>query len=597
MVTDGEILQAVAEDFFSGYFARNPVEATLLGDHAHDGEWPDLSPAGREAYAKWVTDVLARVDAVPRETLSLDDSIDLDVLRDRLLREQLSNDVERPWRTSPLAYAYLIGGGLDGLIDRDFAPLAQRAGHLAQRLEGLPGLVQQAVANLDDPAIVKRPHAKVAVSQLAGIRLLIESEIPKQTQGAPKAVTDRIAAATPKAVDAVADLERHIGETLLPKASGEWRLGRKAFSRKLRLTLQTDLSADEVYRMAVEEHARVREKMAKLARELYVPLFGQKKLDKLEAGADSEVATRMIREVLAALADDHVDPDALRDAAEETLARLESFVKEAKIVSLDDREVLEVIWTPPHERGVAIAGLDPPPPLDADRPGLPSFYVVQPVPKDWPAARRRSFLREYNRFMLEILSIHEAIPGHFVQLYYGKREPSKIRKVFDNGPFVEGWAVYMERVMVESGYAGKQPEGKRPSGISKGLWKVKTSPALRAKAIALHGQKFYLRAVTNAILDHDIHAGVMKEEDAVRLMVDQAFQEEGEARAKWVRAQVSSTQLSTYFVGAVAWFRLREQAEARARKRGGAFDLAGFHSEALGHGAPPVHRLPELMGR
>jgi hypothetical protein len=303
----------------------------------------------------------------------------------------------------------------------------------------------------------------------------------------------------------------------------------------------------------------------------------------------------MTREVLAALADDHVEPDALREAAEETLARLESFVKEAKIVALDDSEVLEVIWTPPHERGVAIAGLDPPPPLDADRPGLPSFYIVQPIPEGWSKERRRSFLREYNRFMLEILSIHEAIPGHFVQLYYGRREPSKIRKVFDNGPFVEGWAVYMERVMVESGYAGKQPEGNRPRGVSKGLWKVKTSPELRAKAIALHGQKFYLRAVTNAILDHEIHAGTMGEEEAVHLMVDRAFQEEGEARAKWIRAQVSSTQLSTYFVGAVAWFRLREQAEARAKESGEAFDMAAFHGEALAHGAPPVHRLPDLM--
>jgi uncharacterized protein (DUF885 family) len=245
---------------------------------------------------------------------------------------------------------------------------------------------------------------------------------------------------------------------------------------------------------------------------------------------------------------------------------------------------------------VAIAGLDAPAPLDAQKPGLPSFYIVQPVPEDWTPERRESFLREYNHFMLEILSIHEAIPGHFVQLYYGKREPSRIRKVFSNGPFVEGWAVYTEHVMVEKGYSGKQPEGERPKKMAKGLWAVKSDPKLRAKAIALHGQKFFLRTVTNAIIDHEIHAGDMDEEHAVAFMVDRAFQEEGEARAKWVRAQLSSTQLSTYFVGATAWFRLREQAEARAKERGEAFDMASFHERALSHGAPPVHRLPELMG-
>jgi uncharacterized protein (DUF885 family) len=199
--------------------------------------------------------------------------------------------------------------------------------------------------------------------------------------------------------------------------------------------------------------------------------------------------------------------------------------------------------------------------------------------------------------MLEILSIHEAIPGHFVQLYWGKREPSRVRKVFHNGPFVEGWAVYTERVMVEAGYAGQAPSATtRPKTVSEALWTVQRSDALRAKAIRLHGLKFYLRTVTNAILDHEIHAGDMTREQAIELMVGRSFQERGEAEGKWVRAQVTATQLSTYFVGATAWFRLREQAEQRAAAAGVAFDLLEFHRAALAHGAPPVHRLPELMG-
>jgi len=268
-----------------------------------------------------------------------------------------------------------------------------------------------------------------------------------------------------------------------------------------------------------------------------------------------------------------------------------------QLVPLDPRERLEVIWTPAHQRGVAIAGLDAPPPLDAAEPGLPSFYLVQPLPDHWDATRRRSFLREYNTFMLEILSIHEAIPGHFVQLYYAKREPSLVRKLFGNGAFVEGWAVYTERVMVDAGYPGASttacpgatPQARgRPPGP--GLLRVQCDDPLRAKAIALHGAKFYLRSVTNALLDFEIHAGSMTEDQAVALMVERSFQQEGEARAKWVRAQLGAAQLSTYFVGAQAWFELRRRAEARD-----GFNLADFHHDALGFGAPPVSALPALL--
>jgi uncharacterized protein (DUF885 family) len=503
--------------------------------------------------------------------------------------------VEKPWTTNPLAYAGTIGSGIDDLCARDFAPVDQRAASLAARLEGLPALVDEAVVNLADPAVIKAPHARVAVDQLAGVEVLVEKEVPARMAGASEALRARIGAATPAALAAVRRLRAHV-KALEPQARGEWRLGRQAFDEKLRITLQTDLSADEVHAAAREEHVRVRARMAELARELYPALFGAAALQRLEGGGGADLEQRIVRDVLAELGTDHATPEGLRDAADETIARLSAFVTEHALVPLDPAEVLEVIWTPPHERGVAIAGLDAPAPLDAAKPGLPSFYVVQPVPEDWSAARRESFLREYNRFMMEILSIHEAVPGHFVQLYYAKRDPSPVRKLFSNGPFVEGWAVYAERVMVEAGYAGAGPAGTRPRRTAKGRWAVSTDAALRAKAIALHGQKFFLRTITNAILDHEIHAGTMTEEQAVALMVDGAFQEEGEARAKWVRAQLSSTQLSTYFVGATAWFRLRAQAEERARARGEAFSVAEFHREALSHGAPPVHRLPELMG-
>jgi uncharacterized protein (DUF885 family) len=425
---------------------------------------------------------------------------------------------------------------------------------------------------------------------------LIETEIPERTAGASSPLRERIAAAVPAALAAVERLRAHV-EALVPKAEGAWRIGPEAFSRKLGLTLQTELSADELLALARAEHERVRTEMQALARELYVAMYGGKALERHDKSGRIPDDDELVRRVLAELAADHPKPEQLRDAAAANLERLAAFVRDHQLVPIDEAEVLEVIWTPPHAQGVAIAGLAAPPPLDAEQPGLPSFYLVQPLPNEWSPELRESFLREYNTFMLEILSIHEAIPGHFVQLYWGKRESSRVRKVFDNGPFVEGWAVYTERVMVEAGYAGVGPTtAARPKGVSEALHAVQRSDELRAKAIRLHGLKFYLRTVTNAILDHEIHAGDMTRDEAIELMVGRSFQERGEAEGKWVRAQVTSTQLSTYFVGATAWFRLREQAEQRAAAAGEPFDLLAFHRAALAHGAPPVHRLPELMG-
>lgn len=595
-------LAELADQFLADYFEAAPVNATSYGEHAHDHRWPDLSLKGREADERWRLAQIDRLSAIPREDLDADGRLELDVIRNQLELWGFANEVEQIWRSDPLAYSYLISAGLDDLIRRDFAPLDARAASVAGRLEGLPALIDQAIENLSDPSLVRRPQAEVALSQLDGLRILIETDIPERTAAASPELRERIVVASLAALGSVEELRIHL-EALVPEAKGNWRLGRDMFSRKLALTLQTDLSADELLDLAHAEHERVRQQMWELAMELAKEMYqGPLSIQRgpLKGVHPSELHEvdhdLLVRGVLDELAADHPSPNQLRDAAAANLERLHAFVKDRRLVPLDEAEVLEVIWTPPHAQGVAIAGLAAPAPLDATTPGLPSFYLVQPLPTSWGSTPSESFLREYNTFMLEILSIHEAIPGHFVQLYWGKRETSRVRKVFDNGAFVEGWAVYTERVMVDAGYAGAPPSHtKKPPNVTNALWKVQRSDELRAKAIRLHGLKFYLRTVTNAILDHEIHARIMTREEAIELMVERSFQEDSEARTKWVRAQVTSTQLSTYFVGATAWFRLREQAEQRAAAAGETFDLLEFHRAALAHGAPPVHRLPELM--
>jgi uncharacterized protein (DUF885 family) len=197
-----------------------------------------------------------------------------------------------------------------------------------------------------------------------------------------------------------------------------------------------------------------------------------------------------------------------------------------------------------------------------------SEYAISPPPSDWKADRVASYLQEYNRSMLKILTIHEAYPGHYVQLEASNRHPSLIRKVLSSGTFAEGWAVYTEPMMLDQGFG----EGDL--------------------ALRLHQLKFYLRAVVNAILDHEMHAGEMTDAQAMELLTGRAFQTEGEAVGKVIRSKQSSCQLSTYFVGRTAFHRLRQKIQ---REQGDRFQLGRYHEAVLAHGTLPVKYLPELV--
>ena len=588
----------VQEQVFSEYFASRPVIATALGEHAHDGRWPDVSEAGIAADRARIDNALALLDGVDTTSLGPDETVDFRIIRNGLELQKFEHEVEQPWARDPFWYTGLIGTGLDDLVSRDFAPLPERAASLAARMEALPAFVEQAKAAFDPPNAML-PQTEVAIGQVDGIIDLIRTVIPERTRDAPDGARGKIGAATGPAVAALRDLQTDLRQRVRPNAAGAWRLGQANFERKLALTLQDDLSASELRRLAVVEHGRVRKHMTQLSYKLADTLLSKAQLRRIQrSAASSDVDSAVVSAVLAELGAYHVDPPNLRDAIELNLQRLGGFVKRERLVPLDEAARLEVIWTPPHQRGVFIAGLAAPGPLEPSDSGLPSFYLVQPIPEGWDDEVTESYLREYNNFMLEVLSIHEAIPGHFVQAYYAKKDPSKARRVFQSNPFVEGWAVYTEKLMVDRGYPGlgPGPDSPKPKWMSDGLWAVITDDKLRADAIALHRLKFYLRTVTNAILDHAVHTTNMSREEALELLITRSFQQEGEAIQKWVRAQVTSTQLSTYFVGAQAWFRLRKKAEIRARDAGEEFDLGSFHAEALRHGAPPVHMLPELMG-
>jgi len=339
-----------------------------------------------------------------------------------------------------------------------------------------------------------------------------------------------------------------------------FRIGPDLFEKKLFHTLQEGISAEDVLESANNYLRVVQDEMFMLAEPLYVEWFGE------APQTDShENKLRMTRRVLDRIAEDHAPRDQVVSAARESINELIQFIKDNDVLTLDDSKPLEIRETPEYQRGVSGASLQSPGPLESN---LPTFYNVSPIPEDWTEEQSTSFLKEYNTISMKILSIHEALPGHYVQLYYANRHPSLVRAAFGSGVMIEGWAHYAESMMVDAGFGGGDPR------------------------YSLVEKKWKLRGIVNAIIDQKIHAGRMTKEEVLNLTINEAFQEESEAEGKWIRAQLTSAQLSTYFTGYILFMELLEDYK---EQEGDNFSLRKFHEELLSHGSIPIRYIRKMM--
>jgi uncharacterized protein (DUF885 family) len=362
-------------------------------------------------------------------------------------------------------------------------------------------------------------------------------------------------------VDCLKEYQKFLEEDLQPRAHGEWRLGRERFAQKLELELDAGRTADEVLADAEAEFERVQRDMYVIARQLWHRHFPKAALPPDDAAGRRQT----IQRVLGQIAREHGRPAGLVRDVRATVQAVKQFIATRDLLRLPAPDLCRIIEMPEFQRGNATAYMSSPPPLD---PKATGFFAVSPPPKDWDARRVQSYLEEYNDHMLQILTIHEAYPGHYVQGEYANRNPSLIRKLLSSGVFVEGWAVYTEQTMLDQGYGAGD------------------------LALRLTQLKFYLRAVANTLLDHRMHCTDLTDEAALKFLIEEAYQSEGEAKLKLIRAKQSSVQLSTYFVGRMAFYRLRQQVE---RELGDRFDLGRFHEAVLQPGAVPVKYLPELV--
>ncbi len=538
----------------------SPIWATGIGDHRFDGELDDLSAEGRQRALDARRGLLAELQAIDVAALSRENQVDASILRNKLEADIWSAEVLQSWAWDPLSYNSMAGGSLYDLVSRDFAPLPERLASATARMEKLPALLAQARANLD-PARVPKIHAETVARQNRGILSIVDSFIVPHIGELPADGQQRLQAAIDGLKTAVDAHQQWLDGTLVPNAQGDFRIGAQLYDQKLQFALNSSLSRAEIGERARAELARVRDEMYGIARTVLKDRADAPALPDAPSDDQRQAAIEAALELAYA---ERPARDKVVDDARVALDHATAFVRQHDLMTLPDTQV-EIILMPEFQRGVAVAYCDSPGPLDKH---LKTFYAVSPIPEDWNQQQVDSFLREYNSRMIHLLSIHEGTPGHYLEGWHSGKFPSTLRAVLRSGMFAEGWAVYTEKMMADAGYLDNDP------------------------LFRLVQLKFYLRSVANAILDQGVHVDGWSRDQAMRLMTHDTFQQESEAAGKWIRAQLSSAQLPTYFVGVQEHFDMRKAVE---QQRGADFDLKTYHDQVLSYGAPPVRFVRQLM--
>ena len=539
----------IADDAVASWCAQYPAEATFFGEHSHDDRLGDPTMAAEQQRRAELSTLLAQLDELPADQLDIADAVDRDILRTAVESELLAlTDLdEASW--NPMLHN--PGQALYGLLSRDFAPLPQRLSSVTGRLRAIPDYLEAARGRLSDMCQV---HVETAIGQLDGTLALIEGEIPAALAEAGTG-TDLSAEINQAATAVRAHQDWLRGQ--LAGAQRSPRLGKELFASKLALTLATPWQPTALLDQAYRDLERVESELA----ELVGRTTGAGTADRAAIAAE-----------FSRLAADAPTSETILRLCQDALTETTEFVRRHDLMTLLDDPV-DIIEMPEIDRGVAVAYCVPVGALETAP--LATQFAVSPTPKDWSEERVRSFYREYNNHMLHNLTIHEAMPGHVEQLSHAYRYQgsNRVRAVFGSGSFIEGWAVYAEELMAGLGYR---------SDIS----------AEAAAAVRMQQLKMQLRSVLNTIMDVSFHTGDLDERQAMELMTERGYQEDGEAAGKWRRVQLSSTQLSTYYVGYLEVSGL----VADLRLARPSWTDRQLHDEVLNYASPPVRYLRQLLG-
>jgi uncharacterized protein (DUF885 family) len=466
----------------------------------------------------------------------------------------------KSWEWNPSEYN--VCGSFSELLNGNYAPLNQRMNDLFLKMKNVTEFYEAAKANIKNPT---PEHTQLAIDQNLGGVSIFETEFIDSIQkinvseAQKKSMIDASKAAA-KAVLAYAEWLKKLDN----KTPRSFRLGAALYSKKFDFDIQSSYTADEIYQKAIDHKKELHQKMFELSNQLWSKYMGtsMKPTDTL----------KLIRQVIDKISLTHTTPDSFQTTIEHQMPELVKFINEKNLIYIDPSKPLVVRKEPAYMAGVAGASISAPGPYDKNG---NTYYNVGSM-KGWDKEKAESYLREYNKYILQILDIHEAIPGHYTQLVYSNQSPSIIKALFGNNAMIEGWAVYGERMMLESGY------GEDPS-----LHSGQASPEMW-----LMYYKWNLRSTCNTILDNSVHSRNMSKEEAMHLLMDEAFQQKTEAEGKWRRVSVTQVQLCCYFTGFTEIYEFRESLK---KKQGDKFDLKKFHEKFLSYGSAPVKYIKALM--
>jgi uncharacterized protein (DUF885 family) len=549
-------MDALSTQFLGALWKVDPETAISVGkyDTAASMTIPDATT--RAAQLAFIDDWLGRFAKTDARQLSAKQRTDLALLVNKLNADRWYLTTFREFEWNPALYN--IASPIDFILNTEYAAKPQRLRTLLKRIAGVPAYYEAARANISNPT---REHTQLAIAQAPGVLALL-GDLDKEAQASilspmeKQLFAQRVSQAR-AAVDGYAAWLGELDKTMAQTGGGRsFRIGKELYEAKFAFDIQAGSSGEQTYRKALAAREQLLANMDRLADELW-----PKYMDSTPKPADR---TEKIGMVIATLSANHVKREDFFPEIRRQIPVLQDWVIQKNLLTLDPNKPLQVRETPAYQRGVAGASIEAPGPY---RPQDRTYYNVTPL-DGMSDEQAESSLREYNHWILQILNIHEAIPGHYAQLVYANKSPSIVKSIFGNGAMVEGWAVYGERMMLESGYGDNAPE----------MW--------------LMYSKWNLRSVTNTILDYSVHVLGMEQAEAMDLLTRQAFQTQREAAEKWRRAQLSSVQLASYFSGYSEIMELREE---RKQALGNKFVLKEFNEHFLSYGSAPVRVIRELM--
>jgi len=534
-----------------------PEYATRVGNYRHADRMtvPDAARRAQSvAFHTRQLDALAKFDPAK---LSASNRVDLALMQNRFASQKWNIETFKAWQWQPSSYN--VGGDFGVLINTEFAPLETRLRHVITRLEKVPAYYAAAKAAIDKPT---KEHTELSLIQSQGALRVFGEDLEKKVAAssltaAEKTLFSERNAAAKAAINDYIEFLR-VWETELRGVSPRsFRIGKELYAQKFAYDIQSSFTVEQLHQRAMQEKAALHDAMEKLARQLWPKWMAGKPMpaDRLD----------MIRAVLDELSKHHTKRENFVETIRAQIPALEKFVREKDLLDQDPTRPLVVRETPHYMRGGgAGASISAPGPFD---PQANTYYNVTPLDAFTPA-QAASFLREYNDWTLQILNIHEAIPGHYTQLMHANKSKSLVKSLFGNGAMIEGWAVFSEKVMLDAGYDNGSPE----------IW--------------ISWMKWNLRSVMNTILDIEIQTRNLQRDEALRYMIREAFQQETEATEKWRRATFSQVQLTSYFAGYAEITALRDEMRA---KQGDRFSVKGFNNKFLSYGNAPVRHIAALM--